>query len=130
MDALHTLRRLGFRRWYERLLIEAHAWLVTCFLALVLAVALFESHDQTGMLTARIALISSALFSVLGAWAAYRRYFLTLQRAEIFGEKAVCPQCGTYAKLDIESVRENNAGEVIRVDVCCRKCRCQWQMGE
>ena len=50
MANLQPIRKLGFRRWYERLLIEAHAWLVSCFLALVLAVALFETHNETAIL--------------------------------------------------------------------------------
>ena len=130
MDTLHTLRKLGFRRWYERLLIEAHAWLVTCFLAIVLAVALFETHNDTPAQLPRIALLTAAAFSTLGAWAAYRRYFTALQRAESFGEGAVCPQCGAYARFHVESVRENEAGDVTRVAACCRKCQRQWQLGE
>ena len=129
MDALHTIRKLGFRRWYERLLIEAHAWLVTAFLALVLAFALFETHDQAGILIQRLALLCTAIFSILGAWAAYRRYVATLRRAELLGEGAVCPQCGTYAKFNVEAVLENDAGDVTQLSACCRKCQRHWQLG-
>lgn len=129
MDSLHSIRKLGFRRWYERLLIEAHAWLVTSFLALILAVALFETHNETAPLLQRLSLLSGALFAVLGAWAAYRRYFGTLQRAEVFGEAATCPQCGAYAKLRVEAVREDEAGNIVQVGACCRKCRHHWRLG-
>lgn len=129
MPTLQTIRKLGFRRWYERLLIEAHAWLVSCFLALILAVALFEAHNDTSSLIQRIPLLTGALFSVYGAWLAYRRYFETLQRAETLGEDASCPKCGMYARFHVESVLENDAGEVVRVDACCRKCHSHWQLG-
>ena len=36
MDIVEGVRKLGFRKWYERQLIEAHAWLVTGFLAWLL----------------------------------------------------------------------------------------------
>lgn len=129
MDALQSIRKLGFRRWYERLLIEAHAWLVTCFLAMVLAVALFETHNEAAHLIQRIPLLTGAAFSAIGAWFAYRRYFASLQRAEVFGEGAVCPHCRAYGKLQVESICENDAGDVVQVDACCRKCRHQWRIG-
>lgn len=130
MANLQSIRKLGFRRWYERLLIEAHAWLVSCFLALVLAVALFETHNETAVLIQRIPLLTGAAFCVVGAWFAYRRYFLSLQRAEIFGEGASCPRCTAYGKLQVESIRQDAAGDVIQVAACCRKCGHQWRIGE
>ncbi len=130
MTTLQSIRKLGFRRWYERLLIEAHAWLVTCFLALVLAVALFETHNDAVALIQRISLLTGAGFSVIGAWFAYRRYFLSLQRAEIFGEGASCPRCAAYGKLQVESIRQDAAGDVIQVAACCHKCGHQWRIGE
>jgi hypothetical protein len=130
MPPLQAIRKIGFRRWYERLLIEAHAWLVSCFLALILAVALFETHNDSALLIQRIPLLTGALFSVYGAWLAYRRYFETLQRAEVLGEDAACPNCGTYARFHVESVLENDAGEVVRVGACCRKCQRHWQLGQ
>ncbi len=130
MTTLQSIRKLGFRRWYERLLIEAHAWLVTCFLALVLAVALFETHNEAGQLIHRIPLLTGAAFSVIGAWFSYRRYFFSLQRAEVFGEGAVCPHCNAYGKLHVEAIRHDASGEVVQVTACCRKCNHQWQIGE
>lgn len=128
MDALYTIRKLGFRRWHERQLIEAHAWLVTSFLALILAMALFENHDQTAQLGQRLPMLFGAVFSCLGAWSAYRRYFMTLQRAELLGEGATCPKCGAYGKLDVDEVGENDAGDVTRISACCRKCARHWQI--
>jgi hypothetical protein len=130
MDRAASLRRLGFRRWYERTLIEAHLWLVSCFLALVLAVALFETHNETTIHAQRFPLLVAAVFSVIGAWWAYRRYFRTLLRAERFGEAASCPQCGAYGKFSILSASEDNSGDLATVTACCRKCRKQWRLEE
>ena len=110
MANLQSIRKLGFRRWYERLLIEANAWLVSCFLALVLAVALFETHNET-----RTDPAHSPADRRRFAWSApglpYRRYFLSLRRAEVFGEGATCPHCAAYGKLHVESIRQDAAGD-------------------
>jgi len=42
LEPAAAIRKLGFKRWFERELIESHVYLVTCFLCLVLVVALFE----------------------------------------------------------------------------------------
>jgi hypothetical protein len=31
-EPARSIGKLGFRKWYERRLIESHAWLITCFL--------------------------------------------------------------------------------------------------
>ena len=45
MSEAEGIRKLGFRRWYERQLIESHAWFVTCFLCLILALACAEDME-------------------------------------------------------------------------------------
>ena len=44
-DIGEEIGRRGFRRWYERQLIESHAYLVTAFLSLILLLAGFEALD-------------------------------------------------------------------------------------
>jgi hypothetical protein len=44
------IRKLGFRRWYERQLLESHACLVTCFLCtILLAVCLEGAMPRSGL---------------------------------------------------------------------------------
>ena len=39
-EPARSIGKLGFRKWYERRLIEGHAWLISCFLcALGIAIA-------------------------------------------------------------------------------------------
>ena len=129
MDVVASLRKLGFRRWYERALIEAHLWLVTSFLALVLAFALFESRNETLQHALHLPLVVGAAFCVLGAWTAYRHYFRTLARAEMLGQAAACPQCGAYGRFEIVAAHEDDDGETTQITARCRKCRQNWQMG-
>ena len=42
MEPARTIARLGFRKWYERRLIEAHAWLVTALLCAIYVEAALE----------------------------------------------------------------------------------------
>ena len=35
MSPADGIRKLGFRRWYERQLIESHAYFLTCFLCMI-----------------------------------------------------------------------------------------------
>jgi len=35
MNTAESISKFGFKRWYERTLIESHAYLVTCFLGMI-----------------------------------------------------------------------------------------------
>ena len=47
MEPARSIGKLGFRRWYERQLIESHAWLITCFLC-ALAIAIPSGQENRG----------------------------------------------------------------------------------
>ncbi|MBI2307260.1 MAG: hypothetical protein HYU78_08145 [Rhodocyclales bacterium] len=128
MDTVVSLRTLGFRRWYERTLIEAHLWLITCFLAMVLALALFETHNETLVQAQRLPLIVGAAFSAIGAWKSYRRYFRTLRCAEAVGQAATCPHCGAYGRFDIVTPCTDETADETRAIACCNKCRGNWRL--
>jgi hypothetical protein len=42
VELADNIRKRGFKKWYERQLIESHAYLVTCFLCMILVAALLE----------------------------------------------------------------------------------------
>ena len=46
MASLDIIRKRGFRVWYERQLIETHAWLVTCFLGIIATASGVEIFGQ------------------------------------------------------------------------------------
>ncbi len=127
MSAATRIRKLGFRRWYERQLIEAHASLVTAFLtAIVIIVCLDQFHWREGgvkplamlvLMVAGIALCQKTLTA----------YFKTLFHAEHFASQAVCGKCKTYGALEVQSCAAPGTAE--RDDwltVRCRKCGHGW----
>jgi hypothetical protein len=140
MDPTSAIRKLGFRRWYERELIKCHAALVTCLLCGVLMAALIETIDfsQFGWQPA------SSLGVVIGAaviaWLSWRSYITILQRAEFYGERSNCPSCGIYGRFDVMSTgMDEHPGRVADavaplpaawMRVQCRMCQTAWRMPE
>jgi hypothetical protein len=137
MDIVEGVRKLGFRRWYERQLIEAHAWLITGFLALIVAFALFEVRNDLTGAAQRLLLMAGAVASAGGCLFAWLRYRRTLEATEIAAELAVCPHCGAYGKLAVvRSARQSDAAveqqpllaDLPHLRVRCRQCQGEWQL--
>lgn len=137
MASLDRIRTDGFRRWYERQLIECHAWLVSWFLGLIALVSGIELAGAGG--TSRMSgalLVLGGLAVVLYTW---KRYHLLLEVAERLGEQATCPGCKAYAKFRIQSsgpaplpdggdpAMENQGGGVW-MRARCRKCGDEWMI--
>jgi hypothetical protein len=125
-----AVRKRGFRRWYERQLIESHAYLVTGVLSLVMmliAIEYIEFRESIGnALVLAVIAASGAVLSVF-AWKQFNRL---LFRAEALAGQAVCATCRAYAKFDVLDARDSSeaiSGRCLRVR--CRKCRHEWSMG-
>jgi hypothetical protein len=103
------IRALGFRRWYERQLIESHVWFATCFVALILVAAGLELLTLEGGV-ADFAYDTALILggAVLG-WQSWRRYVRLMLVAEGIGEQA---SCGTVERG--------------RMQARCPKCGNQW----
>src|SRR5687768_12335514 len=110
MTPAEGIAKLGFRRWYERELIEGHVYLITCVLSLVLIAACLEQIDWRGPLF-QLAFTLSAL-GVGGALCigALRRYGFLLARAECFGAQSSCGKCSTYGVLKVIGAGVSEAG--------------------
>jgi hypothetical protein len=125
-----ALRAGGFRRWYERQLIESHAWLVTGFLALIMmaiALEVVEFRETRGgfLLLVVIALSGAALCAV-----AWKRFTRQLFCAEAMAEQAVCARCETYGRFAVIDAHADPAKISGRaVHVRCRHCGHDWTMG-
>lgn len=117
------IRKVGFRKWYERELMSSHAHMLLallCTIALMAALELF----QGGTLTEK--LVDVALFIISGAvglWA-LRRYLYLLLHAETVADQANCPKCTEYGRLDVVEEDRRN-GQVL---VKCRKCGQPWTL--
>jgi len=136
-----SIRKLGFKRWYERQLIESHGYLVTCFLSMiVIAVALDDFSFKGGGLESllMLALAAGAFALCIFAWG---QYTLGLTRAERVAEDATCPGCQTYAAFKIiasgpqPSRLFSPSGDLppgqpdVWLKVRCRKCQHEWTVG-
>lgn len=132
MASLDRIRTHGFRHWYERQLIECHAWLVSCFLGIICAASGIEVSGHARLLGLALTVAGMAM-----AYYSWQRYRAMLALAERLGERAVCPACQTYAKFiitasgphplpdgadpDIERI-----GETVWLQARCRRCTHDW----
>lgn len=125
------IKQLGFKRWYERALIESHAYLVTAFLGSILAFAGVEivgQHDSTGRtLLGVVALTIGAIAAGVGL----QRYLRTLMLAVNLGEHATCSQCRAYAAFSVLASgpdRDVEHTSDLWLRVKCRKCGHEWRI--
>jgi hypothetical protein len=119
------IRKLGFRRWHERQLIEAHASLVTAFLGVIMvAVCLDQLHWRDGGVKPLAMLVLAAAGIVL-CFKTASFYFRTLFRAEHFAAQAVCEACRAYGVIEITTVSGNDDTSA-QMHVRCRKCSHGW----
>jgi hypothetical protein len=129
VNVADTIRKLGFRRWYERQLIEGHLCLVTVVLALVMFAAGFELLSVRE--TAADLVTDSVLVLAGGAiaWFGWRRYASAMMVAEWVGEQAVCPACrrhGFHAVPLGELPAQYASTPRRQVVATCRKCGHYW----
>ena len=118
MEPADSIARLGFARWYERRLIEAHAWFISAFVCVVAIAACAEELAFRGT----VARLFFYVMVILGAAATgiygMMRYHKILVEAERIGEQPTCAACGAYARFKLISASEAR----------CRKCSHQWRL--
>ncbi|MEO8135614.1 MAG: hypothetical protein ABI831_16750 [Betaproteobacteria bacterium] len=130
-----SIRKLGFRRWHERQLIEAHAGLVTAFLCLIVVLV---CNDQLNWRDAGFKPLINLALIVGGIALCYKTvtlYFEVMFRAEHFAAQAVCSVCKTYGRIEVLA-SSAQASQDIAADpgssdwfkVRCRKCSHGWTM--
>jgi hypothetical protein len=120
MEPADSIGRLGFARWYERRLIEGHAWFISGFICMVAIAACVEELAFRGsfarLLFYVVVIVGAAATGIYGLI----RYHQILAEAERIGEQATCPGCDTYARFKLVSA--SNAR--------CRKCAHEWRLIE
>jgi predicted Zn finger-like uncharacterized protein len=92
------IRRVGFRKWYERELLSSHGYMILAVLSLV-------------------AVVSAAI----GLWA-LRRYLFLLLRAEGVASQASCGDCGAYGRFTVVAEDRSHNETQVR----CSKCEHLW----
>ena len=134
MELSEGIRKIGFRRWYERQLIQGHLYLISAFMCLVTVLACLEEFSfrtpawETALrFTAMMAGAAICLWTV-------RRYLTMLGAAEYAAERSVCEKCATYRGLELSGAivrhpdaRDDDEDEALPpVGVRCRKCGHEW----
>ena len=134
MPVANRIRKLGFRRWHERQLIEAHASLVTAFLGVILvAVCLDQLHWRDAGFKP-LAMLALIVGGILLCFKTVAFYFKVLFRAEHFAEQAVCGACKTYGVIEVLSASAQGAPDIADaagsdwLKVRCKKCSHGWTM--
>jgi hypothetical protein len=118
MEPADSIRRLGFARWYERRLIEGHAWFISVFFCMIAIAACMEELNFRGSAGRLLAYVTLVAASVAIGIYGMRRYQVILTEAESLGERATCRACGAYARFRLISQSE----------VRCRKCDHEWPL--
>lgn len=134
MQVNEYIHRYGFRRWYERQLIESHAYLALGFVALILLLAGVEMLEgmRGGARYAAI-LVAASLGGTL-LLIAWKRFRVLLARAEHFAEAAACPGCGVWGKFRVlrqeaeDEEQPPEAGRPHWLRVQCSKCEREWRI--
>ena len=120
------LRKHGFRKWYERELLQSHAHLVLTFLCAIGIFAAFEALGKFRSFSDQATdIVAILLCAAIGVWA-LRRYLYLLTHAEATAHQADCPACKAYGRFKLES-EDARAGSV---RVCCSKCQHRWTISE
>jgi ribosomal protein S27E len=140
MDPTASIRKLGFRRWYERQLIESHAALVTCLLCGITLAALVEEVSIAKLDSHSLTLLGVAFAAIVIGGFSFRHYIKVLERAELYGQRSTCPQCQTYARFEILATGLDKVPGTVATAVApleaawlrvrCRKCGADWRMPE
>jgi Zn ribbon nucleic-acid-binding protein len=121
MQPGQAIRRLGFRRWYERQLFESFAWLATCLLSGVVFAAILEFVGFAGGgLSALLTLLVLYVVGLMGV-TAWRTFWRSLTRAQALAGSATCPQCAAYGLFQVTA-------DADPIAVRCERCGQQWRL--
>jgi hypothetical protein len=121
------IRRVGFRKWYERELLSSHAHMA---LSLISAVAMMASFEAFRGASVGEKLMNTAFVLVSAAIALWsmRRYLYLLMHAEEMANQANCPQCQAYGLLQLQDPQDRRHPDGPLVPVCCKRCGFRWNL--
>lgn len=124
MRMAQVIRRHGFRKWYERELIQSHLHLVLLLLATLGLLGSAEAYERGAPALEQVWIgLCAAASAVIGLWA-LRRYLYLLMHAEQVAHQAQCPACQTYARWTLIDEDESRQ----RLQVQCRQCSHRWHI--
>ncbi len=125
----NTIAARGFRRWYERQLVEAFACMITGALSLLMMGIAIETLELGATAAGLLALVAISVAGGGLCIVSWSRFHRLLSLAEHLGEQATCANCHAYARFSVVASREladTPAG--CTIDVRCRACGQEWTM--
>ena len=120
MTPAGSIGKLGFRRWYERELLLAHAWLAACVLCTFATLALIEGLELRRLGIESAPVLLAAFAGGVIAWYALTRYIGMVMRAQHLAAHSTCARCGTYGRYRLVGATPR------AMIVCCRECEKEW----
>ena len=140
MDIAARIRKMGFRKWYERQLIDCHLSLTTCLLSGIAVAACIEELSFREFGWKPVLLLTLVFAAIALGWYSWRRYITVLERAEVYGSHSICPACRAYARFEILATGLAAEGPYLDpqaatlpypwLRVRCRKCGTAWRLPE
>jgi hypothetical protein len=115
------VRRVGFRKWYERELLSSHAHMVLCVLATLGMLGSFEAMRDASRDEALLNIVFIVACAGIGVWA-LRRYLQLLTQAEIVANQASCSACGEYGRFGVL----HSDSRLGTTEVACKRCAHRW----
>ena len=115
------VRRVGFRKWYERELLSSHAHMVLALLGVIAMLGSMEAMRGMPYSQQFMNLVMLITSGLIAFWA-LRRYLFLLMRAEVVANQASCEDCGEYGRFTIDELN----GLPMQTRVCCMKCTHRW----
>lgn len=134
MEPVAAIRKLGFKRWFERQLIESHVYLVTFLLCLVLAIAVFEQLGSRAGGLERALMYAAMIGGGALGMVSLNRYIALLFRALRLAERSTCKNCGAYARFSVLDSARSPVGDDadgrygLWLRVKCKTCGQEWTM--
>ena len=124
------IRRLGFRKWYERELLASHVHMALAVLAAVGLLAAFEAFAGASVGEKLLNTVFVLFCAGVTLWS-LRRYSYLLMHAENLANQASCPRCEAYGlfKLASHAAEQPEARRGL-VPVCCKRCGFEWDLRE
>jgi predicted Zn finger-like uncharacterized protein len=122
MGLAEGIRKHGFRKWYERELMQSHLHMLLLLFCAIGLLGAFEVFSRSATVADQLSVALSVLLCIgIGMWS-MRRYLYLLLHAERVANQAVCAQCQTYGRLAVLHV-DSPANTV---GVRCKHCGHEW----
>jgi len=129
MELAEGIRRIGFRRWHERQLLQSHLYLVSALLCLIAVLAAVEGFASRNFsLTFFMGLLLITAGTGAGVWA-FGRYVRMMVTAQYVADRSVCSRCKTYGVLEAPGSSRHAPSselEIVPTPVRCRICGNEW----